>query len=358
MGQLWDRVPPIKPTHANKLRIVNELVSGLAYLHKLSIVHRDLKPHNVLISPAGTIQITDMGLARRVRTESSSFSLALSPLQVTAARRRAGVVTVAADDGDADAANDDEVAEGVASWLGGSAGWQAPEVLALYVAIAEGTELADQVRPSRKVDLFSLGCLVYYVLTDGYHPFGEGLDRQSRILAGTSTFDALVGRDGLHADTGALVRACVATSPADRPDAASIRRHPALWTPATRLQFLRDASDRLEFDKASSFLVRMLEEDARSVVGSDWSQRFTPELIEDLGRYRNYNTRTVRDLLRVIRNKAHHYRDLPFRLQKVLGDLPDAYLNHFESRFPRLLLHVHTLVLQYCSKESWLDPYR
>ena len=250
------------------------------------------------------------------------------------------------------------MAEGVASWLGGSAGWQAPEVLALYVAIADGSELADKVRPSRKVDLFSLGCLIYFVLTDGHHPFGEGLDRQSRILAGTSTFTDLDGRDGVYADTTSLVRACVSASPADRPDAASLRTHPALWTPTKRLQFLRDASDRLEFDKASSFLVRMLEEDARSVVGSDWSQRFTDELIDDLGRYRNYNTRTVRDLLRVIRNKAHHYRDLPFRLQKVLGELPDAYLAHFETRFPRLLLHVHTLVLQYCSKESWLDPYR
>lgn len=34
------------------------------------------------------------------------------------------------------------------------------------------------------VDVFSAGCVFYYVLSGGGHPFGESLYRQANILAG------------------------------------------------------------------------------------------------------------------------------------------------------------------------------
>lgn len=34
------------------------------------------------------------------------------------------------------------------------------------------------------VDVFSLGCIYYYVLTRGKHPFGEVLKRQANIMQG------------------------------------------------------------------------------------------------------------------------------------------------------------------------------
>ena len=41
-------------------------------------------------------------------------------------------------------------------------------------------------------------------------------------------------------------------------------------------------------------------------------------LLGNLGKYRRYNYHSVRDLLRVIRNKCNHYRELPPEL-KVRG---------------------------------------
>lgn len=35
------------------------------------------------------------------------------------------------------------------------------------------------------VDIFSAGCVFYYVLSGGGHPFGQSLYRQANILAGT-----------------------------------------------------------------------------------------------------------------------------------------------------------------------------
>ena len=53
--------------------------------------------------------------------------------------------------------------------------------------------------------------------------------------------------------------------------------------------------------------------------------RFDGELIENLGRYRKYNQSSLRDLLRVIRNKHNHFRELPESLQAKLGPLPRGY---------------------------------
>jgi len=45
-------------------RLVKELLSGLAHLHRRGITHRDLKSGNILITSDGTAKIADFGLAR------------------------------------------------------------------------------------------------------------------------------------------------------------------------------------------------------------------------------------------------------------------------------------------------------
>ena len=39
-------------------------------------------------------------------------------------------------------------------------------------------------RQTCSVDVFSLGCVFYYVLSGGHHPFGESFRRQYNILSG------------------------------------------------------------------------------------------------------------------------------------------------------------------------------
>ena len=47
------------------------------------------------------------------------------------------------------------------------------------------------------VDVFSMGCLFYYVLSGGEHPFGPTHQRQGNIEAGMSKLTKL-GNQGLH----------------------------------------------------------------------------------------------------------------------------------------------------------------
>ena len=43
------------------------------------------------------------------------------------------------------------------------------------------------------MDIFSAGCVCYYVLTRGQHPFGSSFERQANIIAGDSKLDGLNG---------------------------------------------------------------------------------------------------------------------------------------------------------------------
>ncbi|KAJ2866298.1 bifunctional endoribonuclease/protein kinase ire1 [Coemansia aciculifera] len=77
-----------------------------------------------------------------------------------------------------------------------------------------------------------------------------------------------------------------------------------------------------------------------------WDRRLDSHLRRDLGKFRKYDGTRLRDLLRVIRNKKNHYQDMAEPLREALGDIPDGYLNYFESRFPYLLLHCYYFVLE------------
>lgn len=92
------------------------------------------------------------------------------------------------------------------------------------------------------------------------------------------------------------------------------------------------------------------------IIKDDWKKHITKELQEDLRKFRTYNGKSVRDLLRAMRNKKHHYRELPEAVQQSLGSIPSGFVEYFTSRFPRLLLHTYESA-QCCSTENTLSQY-
>ena len=55
--------------------------------------------------------------------------------------------------------------------IAGTKGWIAPEMMLSNWSTTYG------------VDVFSLGCVYYFVLSNGHHPFGESFKRQANILS-------------------------------------------------------------------------------------------------------------------------------------------------------------------------------
>lgn len=52
-----------------------------------------------------------------------------------------------------------------------------------------------------------------------------------------------------------------------------------------------------------------LETGAYDVVGNDWHSRLDRVFVENLGKFRKYDGRSVQDLLRALRNKVGHVVD-------------------------------------------------
>ncbi|PCH36905.1 hypothetical protein WOLCODRAFT_140635 [Wolfiporia cocos MD-104 SS10] len=319
-------------------RALRQITAGLRHLHALKIVHRDIKPQNILISHAKKgvgesaghrMLISDFGLCRKLDYDQTSF------LPTSHGAMAAGTV-----------------------------GWRAPEILRGEVKLddsggeesqssrgsvgapAIGTPTGKPTRLTKSVDIFALGCLYYYVLTNGGHPFGDRFERESNILKNAKSLDGLV-RFGEEGSEGAdLIARMLSPEAYDRPDTSTCLLHPYFWDPAKRLTFLQDASDRFEImcrDPRDPNLT-LLETGAFNVVGNDWHSRLDRLFIENLGKFRKYDGRSVQDLLRALRNKKHHYQDLPDNVKRLLGSMPEGFLAYFTQRFPQLLLHVHSVV--------------
>ncbi|KAM4632624.1 serine/threonine-protein kinase/endoribonuclease IRE2 [Discoglossus pictus] len=297
----------------DSVTLLYQAMSGLAHLHSLNIVHRDLKPCNILISQPNAqgrqrAVISDFGLCKKLSVGRNSFSL------------RSGIP--------------------------GTEGWIAPEVL------RDG----PKQNPTSSVDIFSAGCVFYYVLSQGQHPFGDSLRRQGNILMGTYNLPQL--QEETHENVVAcdLIELMLSSDPQFRPSAQRVLIHPFFWTREKQLQFFQDVSDRIEKEPQESPLIVALEAGARSVVRVNWRLHISVPLQTDLRKFRSYRGNSMRDLLRAMRNKKHHYHELPSDVQETLGSIPDEFVSYFTSRFPHLLLHT-LRALEQCAHERPFHSY-
>ncbi|KAF9530552.1 hypothetical protein CPB83DRAFT_850528 [Crepidotus variabilis] len=339
-------------------KALKQITSGLRHLHGLKLIHRDIKPQNILISsvkggaPSNTfgakngkggayrMLISDFGLCKKLDVDQTSFL---------------------------------PTAQG--AMAAGTVGWRAPEILRGEVKLDEftnedggsfssrgsnttvlgnasigssGSSGAGRpvTRLTKAVDIFALGCLFYYTVTNGGHPYGDRFEREGNIIKDAKDLAGLdrFGEEGTEAKN--LIAAMLDPEAKQRPDTTTCLLHPFFWDAGRRLNFLQDASDRFEImcrDPKDPDLLT-LERGAFGVVGNDWHARLDKVFIDNLGKFRKYDGKSVQDLLRALRNKKHHYQDLPENVKRHLGPMPEGYLGYFTRRYPQLFLHVHGVI--------------
>ncbi|KAI9931421.1 hypothetical protein ASPWEDRAFT_58179 [Aspergillus wentii DTO 134E9] len=316
--------------------ILRQITGGVRYLHSLKIVHRDLKPQNILVAmPRGRmgsrsmrLLISDFGLCKKLEDNQSSF--------------RATTAHAA-----------------------GTSGWRAPELLvdddmssAIQGVESQHTESSEPAvvdpqtnrRATRAIDIFSLGCVFYYVLTRGGHPFDKNgkFMREANIVKGNYNLDDLQRLGDYAFEAHDLIQSMLSLDPRRRPDATAVLMHPFFWPPSDRLSFLCDVSDHFEFEPRDppSDALLCLESIAPQVMGEDMDfLRLLPrDFKESLGKQRKYTGSKMLDLLRALRNKRNHYNDMSEHLKAHIGGLPEGYLNFWTVRFPSLLMSCHEVI--------------
>lgn len=340
------------------LNILFQIASGVAYLHLLKIIHRDIKPQNILLAVSKIVDkntdietekirilISDFGLCKKLDVDQSSFRTNLNN-------------------------------------PAGTTGWRAPELLNGSLVnndvISSSTtlnkndcvqELSNsstgtfydtytKQRLTRAIDIFSLGCVFYYVLSKGEHPFGDKFIRESNIINGYYNLDRLkrtIEYKSVTLEATDLIKRMIDKDPKKRPTAAVVLKHPLFWPISKKLVFLLKFSDRFEIenkDPTNQLLLKLNVVSSKVIKNRDWSSKFDQKFMENLGKYRKYHFERVLDLLRAIRNKYHHFMDLPEDLAKEMGPLPDGFYKYFIRKFPNLLMEVYLFVEENMKEEQ------
>ncbi|PWW75207.1 hypothetical protein C7212DRAFT_281964 [Tuber magnatum] len=335
--------------------VLRQIASGIRHLHSLKIVHRDLKPHNILVShpkplphdsstKRPRILISDFGLCKKLEGDKSSFGATTAHAAGTSGWRAPELLV-----------DEDSASKPISP---SQPPPQPPTVEASTSNSSSETVVIDTLtnrRATRAIDIFSLGCVFYYILSRGEHPFGTRWHREFNIINDTPDLSHLAPLGLAEHEAKDLVSSMINHNPRKRPDATKVLIHPFFWSPGKQLTFLLDVSDRFEVEKDKekitgpaggykSPFIPLLERNAREICGGgtgDWMKRldklFLAELVSN--KRRGYDGEKVLDLLRAIRNKKHHYQDMKQSVREAVGDLPGGYLSYFSRRFPGLLLH-------------------
>jgi serine/threonine-protein kinase len=175
------------------LAVARQLAEALEAAHASGVIHRDLKPANVQVAPDGTIKVLDFGLAKAFETNTPEVGDPSASPTLTSAGTVAGVIL-------------------------GTASYMSPEQARGHTA-------------DKRSDLWSLGCVLYEMLT-GTRPF-----------SGDTVSDTLAAVLKLEPDWDRL--------PRDTPRA--LRRLLRRCLEKDRTRRLHDAADaRLEIDAAAS----------------------------------------------------------------------------------------------------------
>lgn len=362
-------LPEVMEIHKT-LDLINinyQIASGVAHLHSLKIIHRDLKPQNILVAlnpneklnPASKgnqlrILISDFGLCKKLDTDQSSFKTNINN-------------------------------------PAGTTGWRAPELLEASVAkILESiNEIPDDMdkstdhntnamsvvstdsfydpftkkRLTRAIDIFSLGCVFFYVLTKGQHPYGDRYMREANIIKGIYDLSPLrqhIRDRGMVTEATDLIARMISKDPSKRPTAFEVLKHPLFWKPSKKLAFLLKVSDRFEVerrDPPSPLLLKLETIAPKIITNGDWSKKFDQSFMDNLGKYRKYHFYKIMDLLRALRNKYHHFMDLPEDLAKEMGPIPDGFYEYFCSRFPNMLMEIYHLTHEILPDDQMLHEF-
>jgi tetratricopeptide (TPR) repeat protein len=162
---------------AQVIQVLRDVTRALAYAHERSVIHRDIKPDNILLSGDAAV-VTDFGIAK-----------AITEARATPQPNATGLLTQA----------------GTAI---GTPAYMAPEQAAADPAM------------DHRADLYALGCTAYELLT-GRPPFAD-LPPHKLLAAHLMESPPAVAslRPGMDPALAALVTACMAKDPEDRPATA------------------------------------------------------------------------------------------------------------------------------------------
>ena len=290
--------------HGRKARnfkkvILNDILSGLDYLHDKEIIHGDLKPQNILLRRVKKCNHDDKGLF--IEGVLSDFGLSL---EIDEGRR-------------SKTAHDNLI---------GSDGWRAKEILEV---LDEAKVKSSKNRPKKKVkgtkaiDIFSYGCVIQYVMTKKdreyyMHPFGDinnrnfNIKKENRRTYLSSAVKSRPSLDDILADM--LIEICVIGNPIMRPTTKEMLKSPFFWDSETMIQFMERAFNDIKSEKSSKnygFLKNLEEKWKKYHCKRLFDSEIPEAFAYDSKHISNpCNAQKLYNFMRIMRNIRQHYAEI------------------------------------------------
>nr|XP_039258501.1 serine/threonine-protein kinase/endoribonuclease IRE1-like [Styela clava] len=203
-----EKLENLLPTFSFKQKkiLLIQLCHGLKYIHDNQIAHRNLTPGNVLLSLDGkNIKIMDFGISKKFALDEKKI--------IT---RSTG--------------------------FNGTLGWVASEMCS--------DNRSKGFEAWVKADIYSLGLLIYYIFTDGKHPYeGDANDKHQGIKnKKPPDFSFIENSEKFH-DRYLLIdilKAMLSHEPDARPGITQILQHCITWDAVKKMSFIKDCHLYLE----------------------------------------------------------------------------------------------------------------
>ncbi|XP_070558758.1 probable serine/threonine-protein kinase MARK-A isoform X1 [Ptychodera flava] len=119
-----DRLSSFYPSDGVQLKMATQFLTGLLELHQLGIIHRDLKPSNILQDIHGDLKIADFGISNLLRHGMATYQTVIQR---------------------------------------GTLCWMSSEMI------------NKQTSVKKSADVQIAGCILYYIFSDGHHPFEDSV---------------------------------------------------------------------------------------------------------------------------------------------------------------------------------------
>ena len=280
-----------------------QLTSGICFLHENKIQHRDIKPRNILWKRGVNgivLLIADFDMGH--------FSQEMSSHRV----------------------------------MYGTLGWTSPE-------------LRDLQQPrSDAVDIFSLGCVFYFILTGG-HPFGaisNPEECQQNIMSPERevSLDALTlhYRENISSAIMSkdLIGKMICSKASDRIEDRKIEKHPFLLKKEEIAHFLTTIGEYMKEKKDEKIkdFQKRLEENSHMVFDGKWFDRLHPRAKSDLNKFSKKGNDKICCLLKGVRDKIVHFSDLSMELREIYMGDKFGVIEYYMNLFPNLVQYTYNVL--------------
>jgi serine/threonine-protein kinase/endoribonuclease IRE1 len=223
--------------------------------------------------------------------------------------------------------------------------------------VIEALKKKETLRITEKGDIFSMGCVMYFVLSKGQYLFGYGIDRSFDRKAKLNT----KGMNPTYAD---LIESMVNCNDSERSSIKEVLKHPTFWSSEKALEFFTDLKNVLfsddttnmktsNFKKVQDDVINELQGKKQQIIGGDnWFEKLDTEIQnyennKKTNKIRDKNKKSVVELINYIRNKNQHWNELDGDVFKKFGETRKSYIDYFLNRFPSLLIHTYNAMKKF-----------